>query len=129
MDFLERQELSLEEWSALLRSQGKPPAYVQVALDRARERGDASERKRRRASRREVELDESLEDPTSWFYQLESRDELTFYLKQLPVLWRCILLARLQGYRHHEIDHLLDLTPGTAKTSVREAFAYLRSST
>jgi len=120
------QDLTLEEWVAFLRSRGHSPEYIRVAMERARMRGCAADRRRRRKLRREVQLDDHQEDPTDWLAAIESRDELTFHLMKLPVLWRCILLARLQGYSHRETGRLLGLSETEVARMTRKAFQFLR---
>lgn len=124
--FHDDQDLTLEEWVAFLRSRGHSAEYIRVAMERARMRGCASDRRRRRKLRREVQLDDHQEDPTDWLAEIESRDELAHHLMKLPVLWRCILLARLQGYSHSETERLLGLPIGESALLTKKAFRFLR---
>lgn len=57
-----------------------------------------------------------------------SADELLVKIQQLPVGFRTVFnLYAIEGYKHHEIAEMLDISVGTSKSQYSRSRAFLRA--
>ena len=56
-----------------------------------------------------------------------NEDDIQFFLDQLPQGYRAVfLLYAIEGYKHHEIAQMLDISEGTSKSQLFKAREFLK---
>jgi RNA polymerase sigma-70 factor (ECF subfamily) len=68
-----------------------------------------------------------LEDDQENIYDKLTAKELTLMIQQLPTGYRLVLNTySLEGFKHHEIANLLEISEGTSKSQLSKARKYLK---
>lgn len=71
---------------------------------------------------------EQLPDESAGLLEQQSSDELLAMVQQLPPAYRlAINLFAIEGYEHHEIAEMLEISVGASKSNLFKARARLRS--